>query len=65
MRRQEVLDAFLTQMPVRYQSAEEDPWLNAVLVRCSQSMRADAIEQLLRPVSQAVRTASPSGHRKR
>jgi calcineurin-like phosphoesterase len=58
MRRQEVLDAFLTQMPVRYQSAEEDPWLNAVLVRCSQPMRADAIEQILRP-------ASPSGHRKR
>jgi len=37
-------------MPVRYQSAEEDPWLNAVLVRCSQSMRADAIEQVLRPM---------------
>ena len=51
MRRQEVLDAFLTHMPVRYQSAEEDPWLNAVVVRCSQRMRADGIEQVLRPAS--------------
>ena len=55
MRREEVLHAFLTPMPVRYQSAEEDPWLNAVVVRCSRPMRAEAIEQLLRPVS-------PSGH---
>lgn len=49
MRREEVLEGFLTQMPVRYHSAEEDPWLMGVAVRCSQPLRADSIEQVLRP----------------
>ena len=38
-----------TQMPQRYDAADEDPWLNAVLIRSSQRGRADAIESVLRP----------------
>ena len=38
-----------SQMPVRYDAATDDPWLNAVLIRCSQPGRADAIEPLLLP----------------
>ncbi len=38
-----------SRMPVRYGAAEDDPWINAVLVRCSAPRRADAIEPVLRP----------------
>ena len=38
-----------THMPMRYDSADEDPWINAVLIRCSQPRRADSIEQVLLP----------------
>jgi metallophosphoesterase (TIGR00282 family) len=38
-----------SQMPVRYDSATDDPWLNAVVVRCDGSGRAVSIEPVLRP----------------
>jgi len=38
-----------SQMPVRYDAATDDPWLNAVLIRCSHPGRADAIEPVLLP----------------
>lgn len=38
-----------TQMPVRYGAATDDPWLNAVLVRCGEAPRSAAsIEPVLR-----------------
>jgi hypothetical protein len=37
-------------MPQRYDAADEDPWLNAVLIRAD-GRRAQAIEQVLRPGS--------------
>ncbi len=37
-----------TQMPTRYDPATDDPWLNAVLIRCSAPRRADSIEAVLR-----------------
>jgi metallophosphoesterase (TIGR00282 family) len=40
-----------TQMPMRYDAADDDPWLNAVLVTTSGRRRADAIEPVLRPLS--------------
>jgi hypothetical protein len=39
--------ALVTQMPVRFAPADEDPWLMAVLVTATQAMHADSIEQLL------------------
>jgi metallophosphoesterase (TIGR00282 family) len=43
-----------TRMPVRYGTATDDPWLMAVLIRCSDSpppARASSIEPVLRPHS--------------
>jgi 2',3'-cyclic-nucleotide 2'-phosphodiesterase len=39
-----------TQMPVRYDPAEDDPWLMAVLIRTRPDGRAESIEPVLRPL---------------
>jgi 2',3'-cyclic-nucleotide 2'-phosphodiesterase len=49
VRRDLALRALTTQMPVRFETSEEDPWLNGVLVTGSTPLRADSIEQLLVP----------------
>lgn len=49
VRREQAVAALVTQMPVRFEPSDEDPWLNAVLIRASAPLRADAIEQLLVP----------------
>jgi hypothetical protein len=36
-----------SHMPQRYDAADEDPWLNAVLIR-AHGRRAEAITQILR-----------------
>jgi metallophosphoesterase (TIGR00282 family) len=49
IKREQSIAVMRTHMPMRYDAAEEDPWLNAVLIRCSSPGRADAIEPVLRP----------------
>ena len=49
VRREQSIAAMRTHMPIRYEPSEEDPWINAVVVRCSRARRADSITQLLRP----------------
>jgi metallophosphoesterase (TIGR00282 family) len=49
VRRDQALRALTTHMPTRFETSEEDPWLNAVLVTASTPGRADSIEQLLVP----------------
>ena len=49
VKRELALQALITQMPIRFETSEEDPWLNGVLIRCSQRLRADSIEQVLMP----------------
>ena len=49
VKRELALEAMITQMPVRFQTSEEDPWLNGVVIRCSKPLRADSIEQVLMP----------------
>jgi metallophosphoesterase (TIGR00282 family) len=49
VKREQAIQSLLTQMPVRFETSEEDPWLMGVLIRCSEPMRADSIEQLLMP----------------
>ena len=41
---------FLTQTPVKFETAQGDPWLNAVLIDASEDGSARSIEQLLLPV---------------
>ncbi len=49
VRREQAIESMLTQMPTRFETSEEDPWMNAVLIRCSQRRKADSIEQILMP----------------
>jgi metallophosphoesterase (TIGR00282 family) len=49
VKREQAIQSLLTQMPVRFETSEEDPWLMGVLIRCSQPLRADSIEQILMP----------------
>ena len=49
VKREQALEGLITQMPVRFDSATEDPWLNAVLITATERLRAQSIEQLLEP----------------
>jgi metallophosphoesterase (TIGR00282 family) len=49
VKREQAIQSLLTQMPVRFETSDEDPWLMGVLIRCSQPLRADSIEQILMP----------------
>ena len=50
IRREQSIAGLRTNMPMRYEAAEDDPWLNAVVIR-ARGRTADAIEPLLRPGS--------------
>jgi hypothetical protein len=47
VKREQAIESLLTQMPVRFETSEEDPWLMGVLISCSTPLRADSIEQVL------------------
>jgi metallophosphoesterase (TIGR00282 family) len=50
VKREQAVEAMTTKMPIRFETSEEDPWLNAVLVTAAEEpMRAETIEQLLLP----------------
>jgi metallophosphoesterase (TIGR00282 family) len=49
VKREQAIQSMLTRMPVKFETSTEDPWLNAVLIRASEPMRASAIDQLLVP----------------
>jgi metallophosphoesterase (TIGR00282 family) len=49
VRREQAVESFLTQMPVRFETAEEDVWVNAVVVEVRPNGLAESIEQLLLP----------------
>jgi 2',3'-cyclic-nucleotide 2'-phosphodiesterase len=53
VRREQSIATMRTHMPMRYDVSDEDPWLNAVVIRCSAPGRADAIEQILRPAGES------------
>jgi len=49
VRKEQSISVFKTHMPVRYDPAEDDPWLMGALIRCAERpRRADAIEPVLR-----------------
>jgi 2',3'-cyclic-nucleotide 2'-phosphodiesterase len=49
VKREQALERFLTLTNVRYETSDDDPWLNAVVVDGDASGRAVSIEQLLLP----------------
>ncbi len=46
---QQPLEGFRTQLPQRFETADEDIWVNAVLVEMNERGLADSIEQILEP----------------
>jgi hypothetical protein len=48
-RRDQVLESFRTQMPVRFDGADGDVWINAVAVEVGDDGLARSIEQILEP----------------
>jgi calcineurin-like phosphoesterase len=48
VKREQSIAMMRTHMPIRFDAADDDPWLNAVLVRASAARRADSIEPVLR-----------------
>jgi hypothetical protein len=49
VKREQAIESLLTQMPVRFETSEEDPWLMGAVIGCSQRLQADSIEQILMP----------------
>ena len=61
VKREQAIESLQTQMPVRFETSEDDPWLMGVLISCSATPRsAAAIEQVLMPRPQAPPRAIPS-----
>jgi 2',3'-cyclic-nucleotide 2'-phosphodiesterase len=52
VRREQSIATMRTHMPIRYDVSDDDPWLNAVVIRCSAPGKADTIEQVLRPAEE-------------
>jgi 2',3'-cyclic-nucleotide 2'-phosphodiesterase len=50
VRREQSIAVMRTHMPQRYDAADEDPWINAVVIRCGSDGLASEIEQVLRPL---------------
>ena len=57
VKREQALERFLTLTNVRFETSDEDPWLNAVLVEADGEGRATGIEQLLVPLNAVARAA--------
>jgi 2',3'-cyclic-nucleotide 2'-phosphodiesterase len=51
VKRELAIEAMITQMPVKFETSADDPWLNAVLIRASEPMRATEIVQVLEPAA--------------
>jgi metallophosphoesterase (TIGR00282 family) len=49
VKREQAVEAMVTRMPIRFETSTEDPWLNGVVIRTSEAMRAESIEQVLEP----------------
>jgi metallophosphoesterase (TIGR00282 family) len=51
VRREQALEAFRTQMPVKFDTADEDVWINAVAIEIRDDGLAESIDQVLVPAS--------------
>jgi metallophosphoesterase (TIGR00282 family) len=49
VKREQALERFLTLTQVRFETSDEDPWLNAVLIEGDANGRAVSFEQILMP----------------
>jgi metallophosphoesterase (TIGR00282 family) len=51
VRREQALESFRTQMPVKFDTADEDVWVNGVVVDVRDDGLANSIEQVLVPAT--------------
>jgi metallophosphoesterase (TIGR00282 family) len=49
VKREQAVERFLTLTNVRFETSDEDPWLNALLIEADGEGRATAVEQILLP----------------
>jgi metallophosphoesterase (TIGR00282 family) len=50
VKREQAIESLVSQLPVRFETSDEDPWLNAVVIRSrGEGVAAESIEQLLLP----------------
>lgn len=49
VKREQAVERFLTMMPVKFDTSEDDPWMNAVVIQADPNGRAESIEQVLVP----------------
>jgi hypothetical protein len=55
VRREQAIEAMRTRMPVRFETSDEDPWLQGVLISAGpRSRRASGIEQILEPAPETL-----------
>jgi 2',3'-cyclic-nucleotide 2'-phosphodiesterase len=47
VKREQVLERFMTMMPVKFETSDEDPWVMGVVIEAGDDGRATSIEQLL------------------
>jgi metallophosphoesterase (TIGR00282 family) len=52
VRREQALESFRTQMPVKFDTADEDVWVNSVVVEIRDDGLAESIQQVLVPAPQ-------------
>ena len=51
VKKEQAIESMLTRMPVRFESSDEDPWLNAVLIETTgEPLRARSITGVLEPL---------------
>ena len=51
VKREQAIESMLTRMPVRFESSDDDPWLNGVLIEtAAEPMRAQSIVGVLEPL---------------
>src|ERR671911_2072845 len=51
VKREQALERFVTLTNVRFETSDEDPWLNAVVIEADAGGRATSVEQLLMPAT--------------
>ncbi len=51
VKREQAVEAMVSKMPVRFETSDVDPWLNGVLIRATEPMRATSIEPVLEPAT--------------
>jgi hypothetical protein len=49
VKKEQAIKSLVDQINVRFETAEEDPWLMGVLIRCGEPRRAQSIEPVRRP----------------